>query len=243
MSRKSHSGRRKKGSGRTRVRRSVVQRMRGDLRQRAYPEAFRIEQGPLPPDLPASAEAPGHAAPAKPPGPAALDDRTRDLLGLVANVATGLWRARKRMLPDGQAEPPDELRGAYRHVEATWDALISAKVEVRDHTGERYVPGMALKVIAFQPTRGVALEVIDETIKPSVYYGNLLIQRGEVIVATPDQEPSAAADDEGAGPAEDSAAGDATDAPAGSEAAEPPTDDAGRKTDADNDAETPERDS
>ena len=79
-----------------------------------------------------------------------------------------------------------EIKKAYRHVESTCDALKSANIEIQGHSNEKYVPGMALKVIAFQPTSSVQTEKIAETIKPSVFYNDILIQVGEVIVATPD---------------------------------------------------------
>ncbi|MBK8976386.1 MAG: hypothetical protein IPM29_10690 [Planctomycetes bacterium] len=107
-----------------------------------------------------------------------------DVYRLLSDVATGIWRARRKMLPDGASEPPPELRSSWRHLESVWDALACHGVEVRDHTGERYVAGMALRVIAFQPTVGVQGERIIETIKPTVYCQDHLIQRGEVVVGT-----------------------------------------------------------
>ena len=44
---------------------------------------------------------------------------------------------------------------------------------------------MALDVLAFQPEVSVQDEIITETIKPSIYYQDKLIQRGEVVVSMP----------------------------------------------------------
>ena len=110
---------------------------------------------------------------------------TKELLRLLTDLATGLWRIKRKIEALPENVPPDEMRKVRRHVQSAWDALTDGKVEVQDLTGEKYVDGMALKVIAFQPTEGVAGEVIDETIKPTVFYRDQLIQRGEVIVATP----------------------------------------------------------
>jgi hypothetical protein len=65
------------------------------------------------------------------------------------------------------------------------DVLASREFEIRDDTSTQYVAGMALKVVAFQPTEGIDQETICETIRPSVYYRGKLVQRGEVVVATP----------------------------------------------------------
>lgn len=105
---------------------------------------------------------------------------------LIADIATAVWRMRDKFKKVNIDDLPDEITKANRHLESIWDTLKSAKVEIRGHTNEKYVPGMALKVIAFQPTSSVQTEKIAETIKPSVFYKDILIQVGEVIVATPD---------------------------------------------------------
>lgn len=104
----------------------------------------------------------------------------------LAELATGLWRLRQRMLQPGTGDPSEPMRWAYRHFEAVWDVLTQARIEVQDHTGAPFDPGMSLKVIAFQPTPGMDREIVTETIRPSVYYKGESIQMGEVIVGTPE---------------------------------------------------------
>lgn len=115
------------------------------------------------------------------------DCEVHKLVGLVADIATGIWRMKNKFSAVKFDDMPDEIKKAYRHVESTWDAISSAKVEVRDQTNEKYVAGMALKVIAFQPSSSVHIEMISETIKPSIFYNDKLIQMGEVIVKTPEK--------------------------------------------------------
>ncbi len=161
----------------------------GDLRQRLFPPEFRIPRPAWTPEmveLLRKLQVRESTISPKLDAAAEVDA----LLHLVADFATGLWRIRNRVAPNG-GEPPDELRAVWRHVESTWDALASATIEIRDHTGERYVDGMALKVVAFQPTEGVPRETVSETIKPSIAYKGKLIQKGEVVVATPSRGSSA----------------------------------------------------
>ena len=82
----------------------------------------------------------------------------------------------------------EEVQRLGRYLESAWDRLAGSKIEVREHTGERYVTGMALRVIAFQPAPGISEETVSETIKPTVFYRDNLIQRGEVVVLTPAPE-------------------------------------------------------
>jgi hypothetical protein len=78
-------------------------------------------------------------------------------------------------------------RGLVRHVEAAHDVFAQRGVEIRDPTGDKYVPGMALSVLAFQPTPGLLHEKIIETIKPTILYRDQILQRGDVIVGTPEE--------------------------------------------------------
>jgi len=123
-----------------------------------------------------------------------LDCELPKLIALLADVATGVWRIKSKFSVVDIDELPDEVKKAYRHVESTWDALASAKVEVRDHTKEKYVAGMQLNVIARQPSPSAYAEIITETIKPSIFYRGKLIQRGDVIVETPEKTESKKSD-------------------------------------------------
>jgi hypothetical protein len=104
---------------------------------------------------------------------------------LLADLATGLWRLRRRMALL-EREESGELARFRRDLEALADRLSAAGVEILDHTGEPYEPGKSLRVLTFQPTPGLERETIGETVKPTVYYQGQWLQMGEVIVATPE---------------------------------------------------------
>jgi len=106
------------------------------------------------------------------------------LLNLVADIGTVIWRLQRR-LPAG-GEMPEEMRRISRDLESTWDALRQGGVEIKDHTGERYDGGMALRVIAFQPTLGLLEEQVIETIRPTIYHKDKIVQMGQVIVGVPE---------------------------------------------------------
>lgn len=170
-----------------------LERVWGGLRQRLYPEALRIarpawlEAGPA-----GGEEREGPGAKRAPPdsaGTGAGSGLPPDLRQLISEAATCLFRAQKKVEGLGGKEAPEALVKFLRHVTGACDALKFNKVEVRDHTGERYVDGMALEVLAFQPRPGTDFEIVAETLRPSVYYKDVLIQRGQVIVATPQKRP------------------------------------------------------
>jgi hypothetical protein len=132
------------------------------------------------------------------PGGTAADDDGTGPDGLtgrsLADVATSLWRLRARV--DRMDDAP---RAVVRHLETAWDALTDAGVEIKDHAGEPFDVGLAMSVVAYQPTPGLHREQIIETVRPGVYLGDRSIQMAEVIVGTPDPPPEAPA----AGPTED----------------------------------------
>ncbi|MBC7909901.1 MAG: hypothetical protein H7Y30_05345 [Pyrinomonadaceae bacterium] len=111
------------------------------------------------------------------------------LVNLLKEMGTHLWRMRRKMVDPETGQPLGEMQRVYRYLESMWDALEQAGVVIRDHTGE-LVPGggiYSLKAIAFEQVPGASREFVIETIKPSIYFQNQMIQMGEVIIGTPEQ--------------------------------------------------------
>lgn len=166
------------------------------LRQLMFRKAFRIPAPVWPADVLEQIEAARRDRGDRAPRPESRLEpgltANEDTMVLVAELVTGLWRIRRRLLADGNGEPPEGQRAVFRHVESAWDVLAQKGIEVRDDVGARYVPGMALRVVAFQPTPGIQHEKVIESIRPSIFYRERLLQRGEVIVATPENSTQAA---------------------------------------------------
>ncbi|MHC1739760.1 MAG: hypothetical protein AB9897_01475 [Anaerolineaceae bacterium] len=155
------------------------------IRQLTYPKEFRIKAAEYPPELPAALELLINEI-SKPAQPAQENVN----IGMITDIGTGLWRLRQKMLQPGTDQPLDEMRRAYRHLESTLDAMTNAEIKIVDHTGE-LVPeggGLKLKVLAYQPLTGISHRMVQETIKPSIFYKGQMIQMGEVIVSIPDEE-------------------------------------------------------
>ncbi len=157
--------------------------MIASVRQLMYPEEFRIAPYEWPPELLSVFE----KLMTLPENTLESPNIMKENLSFFADVCTGLWRLRQKMLQMGTDRPLEEMRRAYRHLQSVWDALIQAGFEIQEHTGKLFDSGLSLKVIAFQPTPGIGREKVIETIKPSIYYKNESIQMGEVIVGTPEK--------------------------------------------------------
>jgi len=104
-------------------------------------------------------------------------------LKALADLATNLWRAQKRLLGDGDV--PTELKKHLRPVEAALESLERLHVKVTDHIGQRYDPGMPVKVISCQPKHGVTEPTVGETLKPTVSFREQVIQHADVTVDEP----------------------------------------------------------
>ena len=168
---------------------SAMESVLGGLRQLRYPAPFRIAEPPWPEGWEAALTR-ALAAPPPPPAltpepPSAPRPPTPDP-GWLADLGTGLWRLRQRMVEPGTDRPLEEMRRAFRHLESLTDVVRGAGLEIQDHTGASYHAGMALQVLAFQPTAGVQRERVGETVKPTIYHNGTMIQMGEIIVATPE---------------------------------------------------------
>lgn len=159
--------------------------LRSALRQRSFPAEFRIAVPRWPEELLTALERVRRSlAEPRPPSGRSPDDPA-----LLAHIGVGLWRLRRRIVRPWTDRPPeDEKRRASRLLESVWDTLEGAGVEIVDHTDQAFNAGMSLKVIAFQPTPGLEREMVIETIKPTVYIHDQLVQTGEVVVGTPDSD-------------------------------------------------------
>lgn len=160
--------------------------LRGALRQALQPREFRIAAAALPADWLALLERRLQPPAAAVPAPKGDEHaRDREQLRLLADLATGLWRLRPRLLEPGTGQPREGLKRAWRDVEALGDLLAGAGVRVIDHTGHDYDPGQVLEVAARVPVPGLRRDRVQETVRPTVYVGDRHVQVGQVLVEVP----------------------------------------------------------
>lgn len=103
----------------------------------------------------------------------------------MADIATNVWKAKAKMTDGSSGEVREEMKRVYRHIEGVLETLHEMGLEVKDHTGDAFDYGLPLKVVTTQPTQGLTREVVVETIKPTIYWQQQIIQMGEVVIATP----------------------------------------------------------
>lgn len=148
---------------------------RGRFRQRRFPPEFRIPDGY--PDIPAAAQE----------EPEPVIDQPADVV--MADLATNLWRVAKKLTGEQNGDATRGRRMASRHAQAAQESLAEAGIQVQDHDGTPFHPGLSLDVIAYEARPGTASETVVETVRPSVYRAGRCIQTGQVIVAQPVAQP------------------------------------------------------
>lgn len=108
-----------------------------------------------------------------------------DYLKTLVSIATNAWRAKIKMLDVTTGEVREEMKRVDRHIEAIFRSLAEVGVVIRDHTGEAYDEGQPMKVVANKPTPGLERKRVSETLLPSIFWNNRLVQNGEIEIATP----------------------------------------------------------
>lgn len=103
----------------------------------------------------------------------------------LASIATNYWRAKTKMADPVTGEIRDEMKRVGRHVEAIYRNLAELGIVIRDHTGEAYDEGQPMKVVASKPTAGLDKKRVSETLLPSIFWNDHLIQNGEIEIAVP----------------------------------------------------------
>jgi len=108
-----------------------------------------------------------------------------DYLKTLVSIATNTWRAKTKMVDASTGQIREDLRRIDRHIEAIYRALAGAGISVRDHTGDPYDEGQPMKVVASKPVPGLARKYVSETLLPSIFWNNRLLQNGEIEIAIP----------------------------------------------------------
>jgi hypothetical protein len=156
--------------------------IRAQLRQRRHHREFRITAPPADEVLwEQLAAVPADVV--EEPAVPQLDEK------LLADAATNLWRAQRRLARDGGPATARD-RQAGRYLLTCREALTDAGMVIQDHDGDAFHPGRSIEVLTFQADPALAGEIVLETVRPTIYLRERRIQTGQVIVAGPPPEPS-----------------------------------------------------
>ena len=101
------------------------------------------------------------------------------------DLGCATWKLYEKMFDRQTGEAHTEFRQLARHVTTIRERLGELGLQIQDHTGKPFDSGQSLEVLAFQPTDGIAEEAVVETVRPTLYFRERRILKGQVIVGTP----------------------------------------------------------
>ncbi len=116
---------------------------------------------------------------------ATVTEASPENLKTLVSIATNTWRAKTKMMDTATGEFREDLKRVGRHIEAIYRNLAEVGIVIRDHTGDAYDEGQPMKVIASKPTQGQEKKRVSETLLPSIFWNNRLVQNGEIEIAIP----------------------------------------------------------
>lgn len=119
-----------------------------------------------------------------------LIERSKAVERILGPLAVELWRLEKRLSKLQDLQNSLAGKSALDQMQRIRDMLESAKVEIRDHTGQVYTDGASLKVLSFEESADIPLREMRvlETVKPTILWLGYVIEHGEVIVGVPAKE-------------------------------------------------------
>ena len=75
-------------------------------------------------------------------------------------------------------------RTLSNQVKKTYELLKKQKIEVINHTGQKYYDTMKVEVLTWETSQDVEHPVVTDTIEPTIYYKGEMVKQGKVIVAS-----------------------------------------------------------
>ncbi len=104
--------------------------------------------------------------------------------GLLA-IATSAWRAKTKIVDPTTGEPHEGMTRVHKDIERIYRHLEEIGFKIKDHTRDAYDDGQPMKVITCQPRPGSTRKYVLETLLPTIYYNDQIIQHGEIEIAVP----------------------------------------------------------
>ena len=105
--------------------------------------------------------------------------------GRLAEAAVGVWKAQRKLEQQNGAALKSSKQIA-KGVRTARQALQEGiELEIQDHDGQPYDPGLALEVLSFEEDASLTREVVLETFEPSVYFRGRLVRMAKVVVGRP----------------------------------------------------------
>lgn len=119
---------------------------------------------------------------------------------IIAN-ANQVWRAFSAVFEDEGATireemSAQEIRKVAKAIESMKETLTSLGIRIVDRLGEPFNAGLPEQVVTEEPREGLSREQIIRTIRPTIFWNQTMVQRGEIDIAVPSENTQSESKDE-----------------------------------------------
>ena len=117
---------------------------------------------------------------------AASSEESKALLQITGQ----LWRQGTILLDSESGEPknelsPQDIRKLSHALETMRELIKNLGIRVIDRCNEDFHPGLPDTVVTEETHEGISKERIIRTIRPTIMWGQTMVQRGEIDIAVP----------------------------------------------------------
>lgn len=112
-------------------------------------------------------------------------EENETLKATLVEIICQIWRLKSRLSVLEKHLEPRLVKGMEMVLKSMVKTLDKAHFELKDHTGELVRGQEAWTVVSWEEVAGLELPQVIETIRPTIYYKDELIQPGEIIAGKP----------------------------------------------------------
>lgn len=125
---------------------------------------------------------------------AEAEQRLGNEIGLMSKtmilITNQLWRLETVVNDPENGEmktdlSPQEMRKIANALEAIKQSIGELGIRIKDRCNEDFHPGLPDQVVTEEPREGISKERIIRTIRPTIFWNQTMVQRGEIDIAVP----------------------------------------------------------
>jgi hypothetical protein len=107
-----------------------------------------------------------------------LSPRSADIVELAVEI----WRIQNRLNKAITDLPDTQKRGLESSIQKLQKYLDTFKIQIVDHTNQKYNEGLNVNVLSFEINPHVSTPTIKETIEPTIICEGKVVRKGKVVV-------------------------------------------------------------
>ncbi|OGN20511.1 MAG: hypothetical protein A2910_01940 [Candidatus Yanofskybacteria bacterium RIFCSPLOWO2_01_FULL_39_28] len=100
----------------------------------------------------------------------------------VVELAVEIWRIQNRLIKASSNLEDVQKRGLESSVQKLRKYLDNFRIEIIDHTDQKYNEGLSVDVLSFENDPSVTEPMIKETVEPTIICQGNVVKKGKVVV-------------------------------------------------------------